>query len=148
MVNAHYPSKHNAFVKHLHDVGPASSTLSQHCAHAVRMFCVCLDDSTSQRRHFMESRAYSIHTTASLLKYMEEYPPVQTLCRRCFNDTWFLSIRCTHNMFQCVVVTSEIMTVSRRGPEAWCHQAWQADRSTINKLHHLDRVQWTKVAVV
>ena len=35
-----FPIKHETFVKHLHSVGPTSSTLVQHCTHVMQMFCV------------------------------------------------------------------------------------------------------------
>ena len=34
------PSKHKAFLSHLYNVGPTSSTLVQHCINVIKMFCV------------------------------------------------------------------------------------------------------------
>ena len=39
------PSKHKTFVQHLYNVGPTSSTLVQHCAIVIQMFCVYWDRS-------------------------------------------------------------------------------------------------------
>ena len=38
-----WSSKHKTFVYHLHNVGPTSSTLAQHCINVMQMFCVYLD---------------------------------------------------------------------------------------------------------
>ena len=35
------PNKHETFVKQWYNVGPASSTLVQHCTNVIQMFCVC-----------------------------------------------------------------------------------------------------------
>ena len=37
------PSKHKIFLEHLHNVGPTSKTLAQHCANSIKMICIyCL----------------------------------------------------------------------------------------------------------
>ena len=35
------PSKPKTFAQHMYNVGPASSTLVQHCTNVIQMFCVC-----------------------------------------------------------------------------------------------------------
>ena len=78
-----WSSKHKTFVYYLHNVGPTSSTLAQHCINVMQMFCVYLDVSIlpaqsvgpASARRYHNPRPIVCYSPDDITPWQPYYPP-------------------------------------------------------------------------